>query len=110
MPSDPPIDTALLLANAGGDVALALDLLRTFRDALAAEAAGLDDMEATAVRVALAHKVKGAALVIGARGLALAAEEAGQGAAGGGYQTAFAETCAAIDAMLAAGRLVPGEA
>ncbi|MBN9019606.1 MAG: Hpt domain-containing protein [Rhizobiales bacterium] len=110
MPSEPAIDTALLLANAGGDAGLALDLLRTFRDALAAEAAGLDGKPDGAARAALAHKVKGAALVIGARGLALAAEEAGQGAAGGGYQAALAETCAAIDAMLAAGRFVPGEA
>ena len=77
---------------------------------LAAEAAGLDGVEDRAARAALAHKVKGAALVIGARGLALAAEKAGKGAAGGGYQAALAETCAAIDAMLAAGRFVPGEA
>lgn len=110
MPSEPAIDTALLLENAGGDTALALDLLRTFRDALAAEAAGLDGVEDSAARAALAHKVKGAALAIGARGLALAAEEAGQGAAGGGYQAALAEACAAIDVTLAAGHLVSGEA
>jgi len=89
---------------------LALELLRTFRDALAAEAGGLDGMQDPAVRAALAHKVRGAALVIGARGLARAAEEGGQGDAGGGYRVALAETCAAIDVTLAAGRLVLGAA
>lgn len=110
MPTDPPIDVVLLLENTGGDVALALELLRTFRDALAREAGGLDGSLDPAERAALAHKVRGAALAIGARGLARAAEEAGQGAAGGGYRVALAETCAAIDVTLAAGRLVPGAA
>lgn len=106
MPSDSPIDTAVLLKNAGGDAVLALDLLRTFRDALAAEAGGLDGLLEPAARRALAHKVKGAALVIGAHGLASAAELAGRDVAGGAYHSALAETCAAIDHALAAGRLV----
>lgn len=108
MRSDPPIDSVALLENAGGDAALALDLLRIFRDSLAVDAGRLADMPDQVVRAALAHKVMGAALVIGARGLAAAAGDARRGEVDETYRLALARTRAAIDVMLSAGRLAGG--
>ena len=87
------IDDAALAATTGGDAALALELLHIFRQGTLPDVLRLAEADDAETRGRLAHRLKGAALAIGAVRLA-ALSEAGDG-------DALRAEAAALDAEIA---------
>ncbi|MCX5516020.1 histidine kinase [Kaistia algarum] len=99
MGAEPPIDESALDWRTGGDEARARGVLGLFRDEILDDAFRLADEMDLASRLRLAHKVKGAALAIGAdrvAGLAEFSEERGEA-----FRAALTDLQEAIDARLA---------
>ncbi len=78
------LDRTALLAHAGGDAGLAAELVALFRQHLMPEAEALGGSTDPALVSATAHRLRGAALAIGAAELAKAALRIESGAASPG--------------------------
>src|SRR5690242_15490031 len=83
------LDHAVLLANAGGDRMLAAELLALFATEILPAAEGLAGLGHAAEQRAAAHRVRGAALAIGAAELAAAAMAIEEGAGAEGFALAL---------------------
>lgn len=71
---EPSIDDAALMRSAGGDLVLARELLHIFYRDVLPDAGTIAAETAPEARRRLAHRLKGAAVTIGASGLAQLAE------------------------------------
>jgi HPt (histidine-containing phosphotransfer) domain-containing protein len=93
-----PIDREHLRRQTGGDAAVARDVLRLFRDVAAADVARLLESGEADERRRLAHKIRGAALGVGAFALAEAAGRIESGPSSADAEAALGRALAEADA------------